>query len=117
MKKRIKTYGKKGILEIIGNPQETILYLRNRPIQYSWYVEAGSTLRYTIAQGLNKQAVRLNEKTQKSLKEGIHNTQRFLEIIEYFTPFFKYGIYEYGYYELIIEKLDLPSGKSSFPLS
>ena len=39
MKRIIETYGKKGVLEIVGNPQETILYLKNKPIQYSWLAE------------------------------------------------------------------------------
>ena len=32
MKRIIETYGKNGVLEIVGNPQETILYLRDMGI-------------------------------------------------------------------------------------
>ncbi|MCP3929988.1 MAG: hypothetical protein GY705_12915, partial [Bacteroidetes bacterium] len=100
MKRKIETYGKNGVLEIIGNPQETVLYLRDRPIQYSWFAEVGSTWRYHIAQGLNKQAVELNQSIEDLLKRGIENEGDFLSITEYFNKFFKYGAYEYGYYEL-----------------
>ena len=100
MKTIIETYGKNGVLEIVGNPQETILYLKDRPIQYSWYAEVGSTWRYHIAQGLKNQAVKLNHGIEESLKRGIKNEGDFLAISEYFNQFFKYGTYEYGYFEM-----------------
>lgn len=105
MKKRIETYGKNGVLEIVGNPQESILYLKDKPIQYSWFAEIGSTWRYHIAQGLNQQAVEVNKGIEDLLKRGIANEGDFLAITEYFNKFFKYGTYEYGYYELF-EDLD-----------
>ena len=49
MKKIIENPGKNTVIHITGNPQESILYLNDRPIQYSWYAEAGSTWRYHIA--------------------------------------------------------------------
>ena len=100
MKRIIETYGKNGVLEIIGNPQETILYLRDKPIQYSWYAEVGSTWRYHIAQGLNKQAVKLNNRIEDLLKIEIENETDFIATTEYFNKFFKYGKYEYGYFEM-----------------
>jgi hypothetical protein len=100
MKKIIETYGKNGVLEIVGNPQETILYLKDRPIQYSWYAEVGSTWRYHIAQGLNKQVIEVNKTIENILKEGIKNEGEFLAITEYFTSFLKYGKYEFGSYEM-----------------
>lgn len=100
MKRIIETYGKNGVLEIVGNPQETILYLRDKPIQYSWYAEIGSTWRFHIAQGLNNQAVNLNNRIEDLLKRGIKNEVDFLGVAEYFNRFFKYGKYEYGYYEM-----------------
>ena len=100
MKRTIETYGKNGVLDIVGSPQETILYLRDRPIQYSWYAEDGSIWRYHIAQGLSKQAVQLNRGIEATLRRGIQNEGDFLAITEYFNPFFKYGTYKYGYYEL-----------------
>ena len=100
MKRTIETYGKNGVLEITGNPQETILYLRDKPIQYSWYAEVGSIWRYHIAQGLYNQAVTINESMECLLKRGIENKEDFLAITEYFNRFFKYGKYEYGYYEM-----------------
>ncbi|MEO0724835.1 MAG: ParB N-terminal domain-containing protein [Bacteroidota bacterium] len=101
MKRRIETYGKGGVLEISGNPQETILYLKGKPIQYSWYAEIGSIWRYHIAQGLNKKAVQLNKRVEGQLRQGIANEGEFLGIAQYFNSFFSYGTYEYGYYELL----------------
>lgn len=103
MKRIIETYGKNGVLEIIGNPQESILFLKDRPIQYSWFAEVGSTWRYHIAQGLNNQVVEINKGIEDLLKRGIENEGDFLEITEYFNQFLKYGKYEYGYYEMIKE--------------
>ena len=69
MKHRIETFGKNGVLEIIGNPQETIVFLLDRPIQYSWYAEIGSTHRYHIAQGRSKQVLQLNNGIEDSIKK------------------------------------------------
>jgi len=100
MKRVVEVYGKYGVLEIVGNPQETILYLKNKPIHYSCYAEVGSTWRYHIAQGLNDQIVRVNGRTENLLKRGIKNEGDFLAVTEYFNSFFKYGKYEYGCYEM-----------------
>jgi len=37
MKRTVEVYGKNGVLEIKGNPQESTLYLKGKPIQFSWY--------------------------------------------------------------------------------
>ena len=114
MKRIIETYGKNGVLEIVGNPQETILYLRDKPIQYSWYAEVGSTWRYHIAQGLNNQAVNLNNGIEDLLKRGIENEGDFLEVAECFNKFLKYGKYEYGYYELFedVNWIEIPEDEN-----
>ncbi|MEL6660981.1 MAG: hypothetical protein AAFN81_11775 [Bacteroidota bacterium] len=110
MKKRIETYGKGGVLEISGNPQETILYLKGKPIQYSWYAEVGTIWRYHIAQGLKKKAVQLSKRVEEQLRRGVANEVEFSEIAEYFNSFFGYGTYEYGYYELFedIQWINIP---------
>lgn len=100
MKRIIETDGKNGVIAITGNPQESILYLKDRPIQYSWFAEIGSTWRYHIAQGLDKQAIEVNKGIEDLLKRGIKNEGDFLAITEYFNKFFKFGNYEYGYYEM-----------------
>jgi hypothetical protein len=114
MKALIKTDGKRGVLEINGNPQEVILYLNDRPIQYSWYAEVGSTWRYHIAQGLNKQAIHVNQWIEGLLKRGIGNEGDFLAVAEYFNDFFKAGTYEYGYYALPQDAgwIDIPEEES-----
>jgi hypothetical protein len=114
MKRIIETYGKNGVLEIIGNPQESVLYLKDRPIQYSWYAEVGSTWRYHIAQGLYNQAVNINKGIEDLVKRGIENEGEFLWITEYFNAFFKYGKYEYGYYELFedVSWLEIPKDEN-----
>ena len=110
MKRTFETYGKNGVIEIKGNPQETILYLRNKPIQYSWLAEIGSTWRYHIAQGLNKQIVKLHNGITDMLRRGISNEGEFLATTEFFVQFFKYGKYEFGHYKLFedIHWLEIP---------
>ena len=110
MKRIIEIIGKNGVIDIYGNPLETIFYLRGKPIQYSWFAEVGSTWRYHLAQGLNKQSVKLNLEIQRILKEGVKNEGEFLAITEYFNQFFVYGKYEYGYFELFngIYWVDIP---------
>ncbi|MEO1450749.1 MAG: hypothetical protein AAFV07_14565 [Bacteroidota bacterium] len=103
MKHSLTTYGKNGVLKIKGNPQETMLYLRSKPIQYSWYAEVGSTWRYHIAQGLDKQAINIHAGMEEQLKNGIANEGEFLGICEYFNRFFTYGTYEYGHFELPVD--------------
>lgn len=100
MKRIVETYGKNGIITISGSPQESILYLRDRPIQYSWLAEIGSTWRYHIAQGLKKQSVQINSEIERILKAGFKNEGDFLGITEYFLQFLTYGKYEFGYFEL-----------------
>lgn len=101
MKHTLFTYGKNAVLEIKGNPQETMLYLRGKPIHYSWYAEVGTTWRYHIAKGLDKPAVKVHQGMQEQLKRGIHHAGDFLGICEYFIAFLSYGTYECGYYGLI----------------
>ena len=110
MKRIIETDGKNGVIEIKGNPQETILYLQGKPIQYSWFCEIGSTWRYHIAQGLNNRAIEENIAIHKMLRRGIHNEGDFYAVTEYFNRFFIRGKYEYGYYELFedINWVDIP---------
>jgi hypothetical protein len=105
MKKIVEIQGENGVLEVVGNPQETILYLREKPIQYSWLAEIGSTWRYHIAQGLAQQAIPLHKGMEEQLRRGINNEGEFLGVSEYFNQFLKQGTYEYGYYELT-EHLD-----------
>ncbi|MEL6676453.1 MAG: hypothetical protein AAFR61_29865 [Bacteroidota bacterium] len=113
MKHILTTQGKQGVLEILGNPQESILYLNDRPIQYSWYAEVGSTWRYHIAQGLTKQAVDLNQGIEALLKRGIQHKGDFLAVAEYFQGFLAAGTYEYGYYELPRDAqwVEIPEGE------
>lgn len=101
--KTIQTYGKNGVLEIIGNPQETMLFLNDKPIQYSWYAEIGTTWRYHIARGLKKKAIPLSYNIEGSLKSEIKNEDDFRNVAKYFVNFLKYGTYEYGYYEMFKE--------------
>ena len=110
MKRTLETYGKEGVIEIQGNPQETILYLKDKPIQYSWLAEVGSTWRYHIAQGLNNPIVKLHNGITEMLKRGISNEGEFLAITEFFIQFFKYGKYEFGHYKLFddISWIDIP---------
>lgn len=110
MKRVVVTYGKNGVIKISGNHQESILYLRNKPIQYSWLAEIGSTWRYHIAQGLKKQSIQINSEIERILKAGIDIEGEFLGITEYFLQFLTYGIYEFGYFELFedISWVDIP---------
>lgn len=113
MKRTIETYGKNGVIEITGNPLESILYLKDKPIQYSWFAEVGSTWRYHLAQGINNQSVVVNKEMQRILKRGIQNEGEFLAVTEYFNQFFKYGSYEYGLFELFtgIHWIDIPQNE------
>jgi hypothetical protein len=100
MKRIVQIDGSNGVIKITGNPQESILYLKDKPIQYSWFAEVGSTWRYHIAQGLNQQAVEVNKGIEGLLKRGVQNEGDFLAVTEYFISFLSDGSYEFGYYEL-----------------
>ena len=103
MKISLDTYGKNGVLEIVGNPQESILYFKGKPIHYQWYAEVGTTWRYHIAQGLTRQAVQTNHRIRQILKEGIQHEGDFVEAATYFLDFLAYGTYSFGYYELPLD--------------
>ncbi len=100
MKTTLTTNNNNGVLKIIGNPQETILYLKDKPIQYSWYAEIGTTQRYHIAQGLKKQAVYVNTQIENLLQKGIKTESVFLMVAAHFNSFLKPGTYHYGMYEM-----------------
>jgi hypothetical protein len=100
MKRRIETYGKNGVLEIIGNPLESILFMRGIPIQYSWYAERGTTMRYHLVKGIEKGALHLTSRMDDSLKRGIKSESDFMTISDYFNQLFLFGTYEYGCYEV-----------------
>ncbi|MEO0585767.1 MAG: hypothetical protein AAF135_26385, partial [Bacteroidota bacterium] len=100
MKISLNTYGKNGVLDIMGNPQESILYFKGKPIHYQWYAEVGTTWRYHIAQGLTRQAVQTNYRIRQILKEGIQHEGDFVEAASYFVDFLAYGTYTFGYYEI-----------------
>lgn len=108
------TYGKNGVIAITGNAQESILYLRGKPIQYSWLAEIGSTWRYHIAQGLNKQSIDFNNEIERILKVGIQNEGDFLGVSEYILKFLEYGKYEFGYFQLIedISWVEIPKDEN-----
>lgn len=108
----IETYGKEGVIDIVGNPQETILYLKDKPIQYSWLAEIGSTWRYHIAKRMESQIIKIHDGIVDQLKRGIKNQGDFLGVSEYFSEFLKHGKYEFGYYKLFhdIYCVDVPEG-------
>lgn len=95
-----EVYGTYGVLRIVGNPQETILFLKDKPIHYSWFAEIGSTWRYHIAQGLQTKLIADNKEVDRILKKGIESKMEFLLISEYFSKFLTYGYYSFGLYKL-----------------
>ena len=100
MKIEKEVYGTYGVLRIVGNPQESILFLKDKPIHYSWFAEIGSTWRYHIAQGLETKLVNNNKEVDRILKKGIESEWEFLFTCEYFSEFLTYGNYSFGLYEL-----------------
>lgn len=100
MKIEKEVFGTYGVLRIVGNPQESILFLKDKPIHYSWFAEIGSTWRYHIAQGLETKLVNNNKEVDRILKKGIENEWEFLFISEYFSDFLSHGNYSFGLYEL-----------------
>lgn len=100
MKYEKEIYGKNGIIRISGNAQETMLFLKNEPIHYSWFAEIGSTWRYHIAKGIAEKDIQRNVEIDTIVNEGISNEEEFLAVCEYYSNFLNYGHYEFGQYEL-----------------
>ncbi len=100
MKYEKEIYGKNGILRISGNAQETMLFLKNEPIHYSWFAEIGSTWRYHIAKGINENDIKRNIEIDRIVNKGISNEGEFLAVCEYYSNFLNYGNYEFGQYVL-----------------
>lgn len=100
MKFEKEIYGKNGILRISGNAQEAMLFFKNEPIHYSWFAEIGSTWRYHIAKGINKNDLKKNEEIDRIVNNGISNQGEFLAVCEYYSNFLSYGNYEFGLYRL-----------------
>ena len=100
MKYEKEIYGKNGTTRISGNAQETMLFLKNKPIHYSWFAEIGSTWRYHIATGINESDFKRNTEIDRIVNKGISNQGEFLATSEYYSNFLNYGIYEFGLYKL-----------------
>jgi hypothetical protein len=96
-----ETFGHNGILKITGSPLETVLFLKNTPIHYSWFAEIGTTWRYHLAKGLNQKAIQENNGIKDLLRRGLENEGDFLWAVQYFLDFLCFGKYEFGFYELI----------------
>ena len=96
----MESSGEQSVLRIVGNPRESVLYLQDVPIHYSWYAEVGSTWRYHLARGSEKQAIEIHRGMQEMMRRGIGNEGDFFAISEYFNSFLAAGDYECGYYQL-----------------
>lgn len=99
----LSTYGSKGMLRIQGNSLETKLFLKGEPIQYSWYAERGTTIRYHMARGMNKNELKISCDFQELLKQGINDPYEFSILANHFLTFLEYGQYRFGYYSLFKE--------------
>jgi hypothetical protein len=102
VKKKIKVQNDDGIIAIRGDFQESVLYLKNQPIQYTWFGSIGSTWRFHIAKGLPKTSIKENIANQELVKKGISSKEEFYEIVDYYRQFLGRGEYEFGYYKLHI---------------
>ena len=113
MKKRIEILNKYGIIDIKGDNQESVLYLNNLPIQYTWYAEIGSTWRYHIAKGVNERSWAESRFSSDILRNGISSETEFQDIVGYYSQFLKTGRYEFGMYDLHehYDLIHLPEGK------
>jgi len=100
MKYEKEIYGKNGVIRISGNAQESMLFLRNEPIHYSWFAEIGSTWRYHIAKGITENSIKKNEEIDRIVGQGISNQNDFLAVSEYYSNFLNYGFYEFGLFQL-----------------
>lgn len=100
MKRSCEIIEENGILKISGNPQESVLYLKGEPLQYSWFAEIGTTWRYHIAKGITDKSIGENQKIQDLSRRGIKNETDFLWITDYFKKFLCRGKYDFGYFEL-----------------
>lgn len=98
MRKQVFVTDTPGVIDIRGDFLEAALYLNQQPIHYCWYAEVGTTWRYHIAKGINKDAIRMHWRLSEILRNGISNSGEFEEAVAYFSPFLKYGEYEFGLY-------------------
>jgi hypothetical protein len=100
MRKKVFVTDTPGVIDIRGDFLEAALYLNQQPINYAWYAEVGTTWRYHIAKGINKDAIRMHWRLSEILRNGISNSNEFEEAVIYFSQFLKYGEYEFGLYRL-----------------
>lgn len=100
MRKKVFVTDTPGVIDIRGDFLEAALYLDQQPVNYAWYAEVGTTWRYHIAKGINKDAIRMHWRLSEILRNGISNSNEFEEAVIYFSQFLKYGEYEFGLYRL-----------------
>lgn len=100
MKKEIKVNNNTGVLDIKGSFSEAILTLNEKPIQFTWFAEVGTTWRYHLAKGLIKSPFLRKTHIETILSDGILNEEQVNAIIRYYKSFLKTGYYSFGTYQL-----------------
>jgi hypothetical protein len=87
------TIHKKGIIEIIGNEDDSVLFLNSVPINFTWLRETGSTERFQIAMNPSESDFILDEQFRNFLKTGKPSSASLQSQFAYILNFLSYGVY------------------------
>lgn len=83
-----------GILRLKGDKYDSILYLNDIPIQFTWIREIGSTWRYQIAKSINESDLIKDESFRHFVKFGCLSTDTFAQQFDYILKMLSSGKYE-----------------------
>ena len=117
MKKEIKVNNNTGVLDIKGSFSEALLTLNEKPIQFTWFAEVGTTWRYHLAKGLIKSPFLRKAHIETILSDGILNEEQVNAVIRYYKSFLKTGYYSFGTYQLNRHTGFLPTTSSAYTAS
>ena len=93
MKETIELKHKNRPLKINGGKYDSVLYLNNTPIQFTFLREIGSTWRYQIVKGISEKDLIKNEKYSNFVKFGILTNENLFDQFEYILSILDEGKY------------------------
>lgn len=94
MKETIDIENPKGVLRLKGDWNDSVLYMDNIPIQFTWIREIGSTWRYHIARSIRESDLIKDNKFRQFVKFGYLTSNSITQQFDYIINLFFSGKYE-----------------------
>lgn len=94
MKEKINIVENNGSLKLIGGKNDSALYLNNEIIQFTYLREIGSTWRYQVAKGIQKNDIIKENSFSNFVKHGYITSDSLSKQFSYILSILANGVYE-----------------------